>query len=250
MESLLNEIDIENPDIRSRQQTAVSVEVDESGLLTVDTKDASIGELLREISIKKGIDITILGGGTTSLVSRSVRARRTTTNPEQGQQAQPSAQAAPRAGLSQSRGAFDGAVNFRISKATLEETFDSLFKGTGYAYKKEMIGSKEIYIIGTGDLIPGGGNPLVTSKKINLRYLKATDIIEILPLTVPDTNVITIEDQNAIVVMGTQGMIDEVENYIISGRYACATDNDRGAAGGTDQRRLKDTGRQLVVGQR
>ena len=212
VESLLDEIDIENPDIRSRQQTAVSVEVDESGLLTVDTKDAPIEELLRKISIRKGIDITIIGG-TTSVGSRTARVRRTTTNPEQGQQAQPQAQAAPRA-VSQSRSALDGTVNFRISKATLEETFDSLFKGTGYAYKKEMIGSKEMYIIGTGDLIPGGGNPLVTSKKINLRYLKAADIIEILPLTVPDTNVITIEDQNAIVVMGTQGMIDEVENYI------------------------------------
>lgn len=214
VESLLDEIDIENPDIRSRQQTAVSVEVDESGLLTVDTKDAPIGELLREISIKKGIDITIIGGGTTSSGSRTVRARRTTTNVQEQGQAQPAqAQAAPRA-VSQSRIAFEGAVSFRISKATLEETFDSLFKGTGYAYKKEMIGSKEMYIIGTGDLIPGGSNPLVTSKKINLRYLKATDIMEILPLTVPDTNVITIEDQNAIVVMGTQGMIDEVESYI------------------------------------
>jgi len=214
VESLLDEIDIENPDIRSRQQTAVSVEIDESGLLTVDTKDAPIEVLLREISIRKGIDITIIGGGTTSLGSRTSRARRTTTNPEQGQQAQPQAQSAPRAVQSQSRNAIDGTINFRISKATLEETFDSLFKGTGYAYKKEMIGSKEIYIIGTGDLIPGGGNPLVISKKINLRYLKATDVMEILPLTVPDTNVITIEDQNAIVVMGTQGMIDEVENYI------------------------------------
>jgi hypothetical protein len=48
--------------------------------------------------------------------------------------------------LSQSRGAFDGTINFRINKATLEETFDTLFKGTGYAYKKELIGSKELYI--------------------------------------------------------------------------------------------------------
>ena len=214
VENLLNEIDVENPNIRSRQQTAVSVEIDESGLLTVDTKDAPIEDLLREISIKKGIDITILGGGGTT--SLGYRARRTTTNvPEQGQQAQPvQSQAAPRAGLSQSRGAFDGTVNFRISKATLEETFDTLFKGTGYAYKKEMIGSKELYIIGTGDLIPGGGNPLVVSKKISLRYLKASEILDILPLTVPDSNVITIEDQNAIVVMGTQSMIDEVESYI------------------------------------
>lgn len=60
LESLLSEIDIENSDIRSRQQTAVSVAVDESGLLTVDTKDAPMEELLREISIKKGIDITVL----------------------------------------------------------------------------------------------------------------------------------------------------------------------------------------------
>jgi type II secretory pathway component HofQ len=214
IENLLKEIDIENPYIRSRKQSAVSVEVDESGLLTVDTKDAPIEELLREVSIKKGIDITILSGyGESTSLGSTVR-RTTSSSPEQGQQTQP-AQAPPssRSVMSRSSGASD-IINFRISKATLEETFDSLFKGTGYAYKKEMIGSKELYIIGTGDLISGGGNPLVMSKKIALRYLKAADIMKILPPTVPDTNVITIEDQNAIVVMGTQSMIDEVENYI------------------------------------
>ena len=56
-----------------------------------------------------------------------------------------------------------GYINFRISKATLEETFDALFKGTSYTYKKELEGDKEFYIVGTGALLPGGGNPLVAS---------------------------------------------------------------------------------------
>jgi type II secretory pathway component GspD/PulD (secretin) len=217
LEGLLSELDIDNPDIRSRQQVAVSVEVDDSGLITVDAKGAPIEEIMREISIRKGIDITLLAaGGVTSVGSRT-RARRTANVQEQGQQTQP-VQAAPlqttqRVSAS-GTGMSDGYVNIRITKATLEETFDSLFKGTGYAYKKETIGSKEIYIIGTGDLMPGGGNPLVASKKIELHYLKAEDVMAILPLTVPDSNVITIEDQNAIMIMGTQGMIDEVESYI------------------------------------
>jgi type II secretory pathway component HofQ len=218
IENLLKEIDIDNPDIRSRQQNVVSVEVDESGLLTVDTKEASIEELLREISIKKGIDVTIFRGyGESASLSSMVPSRKTQElgRSEQMQQAPiPQAPISQRTSSAQSSSTFGGVINFRISKATLEETFDGLFKGTGYAYKKEIIGSKELYIVGTGDLISGGGNPLVISKKIALQYLKASDIAEILPLTVPSANIVILEDQNAIMVIGTQNMIDELESYI------------------------------------
>ena len=112
-------------------------------------------------------------------------------------------------------------VNFRISKATLEETFDALFKGTAYAYKRQMDGTREFYVIGTGELLPAGSNPLIVSKKIELQYLNASyandvvnNIMDVLPVTVPDENIIIMEDQNAIVVMGTQRMVDEIENYI------------------------------------
>ena len=112
-------------------------------------------------------------------------------------------------------------VNFRISKATLEETFDALFKGTAYAYKRQMDGTREFYVIGTGELLPAGSNPLIVSKKIELRYLNASyandvvnNVMDLLPVTVPNENIIIMEDQNAIVVMGTQRMVDEIENYI------------------------------------
>ena len=211
LESLIDEIDIENPDIRSRQQIAVSVEVDDEGLLTIDAKDAPMEVLLREISIRKGIDITILssfGMGTSVSPRASTRRQQATQQPPQ-----PTVSTTPRSLVTSSRSGsmLDALVNFRISRATLEETFDALFKGTAYTYKKEM---GEFYVIGTGELAPGVGNPLVVSKKILLQYLNAAEITDLLPVTIPDTNIITIEDQNAIIVMGTQSMIDEVEDYI------------------------------------
>lgn len=84
-----------------------------------------------------------------------------------------------------------------------------------------MDGDREFYIIGTGELLPAGENPLIVSKKIQLQYLNASsardvvnNIMDVLPVTIPSDNIILIEDQNAIVVMGTQRMVDEIESYI------------------------------------
>jgi type II secretory pathway component GspD/PulD (secretin) len=219
VKSLVDEIDIENPDIRSRQQMAISVDVDDEGLLTIDAKDAPMEMLLREISIRKGIDITILSGAEVgALASRRASSTRGQQSRQQPPQVPTASTAAPprsRVTSSQLSSISGELVNFRISKATLEQTFDALFKGTVYTYKKEMEDDRQFYIIGTGELSLGGGNPLVVSKKISLQYLDAATIMDILPVTVPDANIIVIEDQNAIVVMGTQSMIDEVENYIL-----------------------------------
>jgi type II secretory pathway component GspD/PulD (secretin) len=218
LEKLLEEIDVEDPDIRSRQQTAIAVEVDDDGLLTIDAKDAPMETLLREISIRKGIDMTLLGSAGLGTQTSS-RALRTSTieRQQEAQSSQPSATstaAAYRRGISRSGRTSGELVNFRISKATLEETFDALFKGTEYTYKKSMEENREFYIIGTGDLIAGADNPLVVSKKISLQYLKASTVMDILPLTIPDPNIIVIEDQNAIVIMGTPRLVDEVEKYL------------------------------------
>lgn len=218
LEKLLEEIDVENPDIRSRQETAIAVEVDDAGLLTIDAKDAPMETLLREISIRKGIDMTLLGsaGLGTQTSARTLRAsviERQQEAQSTQQSATPTA-AAYRRGIPRSGRTSGDLVNFRISKATLEETFDALFKGTEYTYKKSMEENREFYIIGTGDLITGADNPLVVSKKISLQYLKASTVIDILPLTIPDPNIIVIEDQNAIVIMGTPRLVDEVESYL------------------------------------
>lgn len=214
IESIINEIDIENPEIRSRQEMAISVEVDDEGLLTIDAKDSPMVMLLREISIRKGIDMTILeypGAETwlTSQVSSRVQQERPTASAPQVPASPRQRVIAPR-----SSGIASEFVNFRISKASLEDTFSALFKGTPYAYKKELKGNREFYIIGTGELLLGGGNPLVISEKITLKYLKAADIINYLPINIPEANIITMEDQNAVVIMGTQSMVDEVKNYI------------------------------------
>ncbi len=217
LESFLAEVDVDNANIRSRQQYALSVEVDDSGLLTIDAKDATMESVLREISIKKGIDITIISGtGFAYTTPRTTRVRRTdTTRPETPPQLpSSSAPPAPRvSGLQSTSSSYGETVNLRINKATLEEVFDALFKGTNYTYKKEIIENREFYIFGTSDLSIIG-NPLIVSKKVPLKYINASDIMNFMPVTIPDTNVIIIEEQNAVVLIGTQNMVNEIERYI------------------------------------
>jgi len=224
IESLVEEVDIEDPQIRSRQQSAIFVEVDDQGLLTIDAKDASMEMLLREISIKKDIDVTILSGDGVEeggqIISRSSirRPQQEGQIPQQplAQTSTPTStartQTIPYQAGGTSRG-FGRLVNFRIRNASLDDTFDALFEGTKYAYKK-VEGDRDLYIIGTGELSLGISNPLLISKKISFQYLNALEVVNILPLSIPDENIIVIGDQNAIVIVGTQAMINEVESYI------------------------------------
>lgn len=216
LESYLAEIDVDNADIRSRQQTALSVEVDDLGLITIDAKDATMESILREISIKKGINITILSrtGFAYTTPRTTTRTRRPdTTRPETPPQVpSSSAPPAPRVSFQSTSSAYGELVNLRINKATLDEVFNALFKGTNYTYKKEIIDNKEFYIFGTSDL--SATNPLIVSKKVPLKYINAGNIMNFMPVTVPETNIIIIEEQNAIVLIGTQSMIDEIEKYI------------------------------------
>ena len=227
VEQLIEELDIADAELRSRQQFAIWVEVDEDGLISVDAKDAPMELIVREISIKTGIDVTIMESTGGSTVAR----RRTQGMPEveadaSRQRARQAAQAATRPPQTAiSRRGLIGTVNLRIKKATLDEVFDALFSGTEYTYKQKAVhavtaerseqsGDKVFYLIGTGDLAMGIINPLTVSQKIPLNYLDATKIVELLPTTIPDANITVIEDQNAIAVIGTPEMIDFLSDYL------------------------------------
>ncbi|MFQ6115254.1 MAG: hypothetical protein ACE5NG_14445, partial [bacterium] len=210
LDHLLAEVDIENADIRSRQPSALSVEVDTEGLISIDAKDADMEMVIRELSIRTGIDVVIMEAFGESTVARRVARQRTKTQEATRAPQQPVRQ--PRSGFS--RRGLIGNVNLRIEKATLSEIFDALFSGTSYTYKKEKSGNKEFYIIGTGTLLQGQSNPLTVSKKIPLNYLDVTRINELLPPTIPDANITVIKEQNAIAVIGTSEMIAFLEEYL------------------------------------
>ena len=60
IERLLSELDVSTPEIRSRQMFAIWVEVDTEGRISVDLKDAPIEMVVRELSIKTGINVVII----------------------------------------------------------------------------------------------------------------------------------------------------------------------------------------------
>jgi type II secretory pathway component GspD/PulD (secretin) len=226
IEHLVRELDIDNDDIRSQQLTAVSVEVDEDGLITIDAKDALMTAVIREIAIKTGINVAILN--VTSEIEEILRPRiRTQTQQQAAQQTgnPPTTSQTPlrsrRAPSRTQPTTFEiGNINLRMEKATLNEVFDALFSGTGYTYALKQSGNKEFYIIGTGELTTGQSNPLTISKRIPLNYLNVattdntTSILDLLPLNIPEENIILLPDQNAIAVIGTPEMIEELEKYI------------------------------------
>ena len=215
IEEIIAELDVDSDEIRSRQGFAISVEVDDEGLVTIDAKDAPIEMVIREISIHAEIDVTIL-----SAIGVDAPIRR--------QPAQPPSQAPPQSARPR-RGArvpaFTGNVNLRLEKATVKEVFDALFEGTFYTYKLQKRGEKDFYLVGAGALSSGVSNPLVVTKKIPLNYLKATTkgqgddspsttIYDLLPSTIPEDHITLIPEQNAILVTGTPKMVDEFEKYI------------------------------------
>lgn len=105
-------------------------------------------------------------------------------------------------------------VNLRLDQVTLDEVFTALFKGSQYSYKKESKDGEEFYLIGSGAVTQGQSNPLTVVKKIKLAYLKPSELQALLPATIPQTNVVLAEEQNAVVVMGTEELVAEVEKYI------------------------------------
>jgi type IV pilus assembly protein PilQ len=212
VEQLVEELDIENADIRSRQQYAIFVDVDALGLISIDVKDAPMELVIRELSVKTGIDVTLMD--TTGVSAAPSAPRRTRAVPARGQtQTAPQQPTGQAVSALSSRG-YSGIVNVRMEKATLEQILDALFSGTEYTYKIQQSGDKEFYIVGTGELLLGGTNPLTISKKIPLAYLDATKIIDLLPPTIPDANITLIPEQNAIAVVGTSQMIAFLEEYL------------------------------------
>lgn len=228
IEHLIKELDIDNDDIRSLQLTAVSVEVDEESLITIDAKDASMSTVIREIAIKTGINVTILD--VTSEIGEILRPRTRSRSQIQTQrQSTQQASNPPTSSSIRSRRVpsrtpsptFDiGNINLRMEKATLDEVLDALFSGTSYTYALKQSGNKEFYIIGTGELMVGQSNPLTISKRIPLNYLNVatadntTPILDLLPLNIPEENITILPDQNAIAVIGTPEMIEELEEYL------------------------------------
>jgi type II secretory pathway component GspD/PulD (secretin) len=52
------------------------------------------------------------------------------------------------------------------------------------------------------------------SEMIKIRYLKAEDVLKLIPSTIPKNNITLIKENNALVITGIQSVISQVKNYI------------------------------------
>ena len=99
-----------------------------------------------------------------------------------------------------------GKVSAKCSELSLDEALSYLLKGTDYTYKHE----NNIYIIGDKK-----NNSLVTSKLIRLKHIKSEGILDLFPDSLRKNSTIQIiKEQNALMVLGTNDIISELQNYL------------------------------------
>lgn len=100
----------------------------------------------------------------------------------------------------------DGMLTAKTNNLTLEQTFDYLFRGTDVTYRRE----RDIYVI--GDKQTSG---IATNKLIRLNHIRADVVMEMLPESVTrGATVQLIKEQNGLMVIGTNDIILELENFI------------------------------------
>ncbi|MCB5252612.1 MAG: secretin and TonB N-terminal domain-containing protein [Candidatus Cloacimonetes bacterium] len=99
-----------------------------------------------------------------------------------------------------------GKISAKCSGLSLDEALSYLLKGTDYTYKHE----NNIYIVGDKK-----NNSLVTSKLIKLKHIKAEGILDLFPESLKKNSTIQIiKEQNALMVLGTNDLIGELQFYV------------------------------------
>ncbi len=107
-------------------------------------------------------------------------------------------------------GAVREKIDIHLTNVPLEEALKQILSGTKYAYSK--VGNT--YVIGDPTLTTPTAATLTESKLIKLKYLEAAKALKMLPQSIPSANVKEIKDQNALLITGTNDLIEEAENFI------------------------------------
>ena len=101
-------------------------------------------------------------------------------------------------------------VNARFNKILLDDALSLIFKGSRYSYKRDG----NILMVGEPTLTGPAANALTSRKLIKLKYLRADEVMPLLPSTISAANIKVIKEQNAIVVVGTDEFIKNVDEFI------------------------------------
>ncbi|OAN61005.1 hypothetical protein A8B79_05885 [Balneola sp. EhC07] len=97
-------------------------------------------------------------------------------------------------------------ITAKTNNLTIDQTLNYLFRGTSFTYRKEG----EIYII--GDKATSG---IASNKLIRLKHIRSDVVIELIPESVKQgASIQVVKEQNGLMVIGTNDIILELENFI------------------------------------
>ena len=97
-------------------------------------------------------------------------------------------------------------ITAKVNNLTIDQILTYIFRGTSFTYRKEG----EIYII--GDKSTSG---IASNKLIRLNHLRSDVLVDLLPKSViNNASVEVIKEQNGLMVIGTNDVIVELENFI------------------------------------
>ncbi|MFH0918825.1 MAG: secretin and TonB N-terminal domain-containing protein [Fibrobacterota bacterium] len=101
-------------------------------------------------------------------------------------------------------------VDAKLTNIPVQEAIERILAGTKYTYTID----KGILLVGEKNATTPSGEALSMSKLLHLKHIKAEGIPALLPKSIPSGNVQVIKEQNGILVMGTQVIIKQVEEFL------------------------------------
>jgi type IV pilus assembly protein PilQ len=101
-------------------------------------------------------------------------------------------------------------INLKLDDIPIEDAINLILAGGRYTY----IRKGDVFLVGEKNINSPASSLLTASELIPLEYLQAEKILKVLPSNIPASNVKVINEQNAIMVTGTQSEIEKVKEYI------------------------------------
>lgn len=97
-------------------------------------------------------------------------------------------------------------ITAKVESLTIEQALTYIFRGTSYTYRKEG----EMYII--GDKNTSG---IASNKLIRLKHIRSDVVVGLIPSSISqNASIQVIKEQNGLMVIGTNDIIVELENFI------------------------------------
>jgi len=107
-------------------------------------------------------------------------------------------------------GSVDDRVNATLNNVSIPQALTILLGGTNYTFVQE----DQRIVIGLRDAATPSGKALATSEVVELSFLKASDVLGMLPKNIPADNCRVVKEQNAIMITGSSEDIVRTRDFL------------------------------------